>query len=331
MSSSVEDAMAAYGLLRLPYNARVLNPLADTQDLGLLSRVDGWKGVDDVAAFLTERAAARRHALVVIGGGSGTGRTSLANFLIHAWAQGREASPNVTFDPGKLIVARGRMTDFDAEDQLLKWVLNLLPQAQNLGFVPSEPTEKAFDTLLDRPAVIAPSLQRTLSKLAGDLYAKEWALAGVFEDVKRQEVLTLANDSFKFVDSLLVLTVENTAGNFDAVLSNVEEALDSESSKVMLLSELDGAEARDVVIDRWRSGSADPQVEMPFDEACLQAAFAGRRRPVARVLKLMELLLSQKLTYRQRERWPEDKHLAFTETEIARKIAALDEQLFPGR
>ncbi|HKO20193.1 MAG TPA: hypothetical protein VJU82_15050, partial [Acidobacteriaceae bacterium] len=297
-----------------------------------VSHVDGWKAVDRVGAFLAERAAARKQALVVIAGGSGTGRTSLANVLIHKWADGRPAAQGVAFDRTQLIVACGRMSDYADADQLWQWVLGLWPQILTAGFAPGEQTERAFDTLRDsKPEALARALQNTLIKLVNDLSSRNWALAGILEDIKKQELLRLASTSFEYVDSLLVMTVEDTAGNFDAVLNRVETALDPDASRLVRLSELDGSEARDVVVSRWLRSAEDPSSPLPFDESSVQAGFDGRRRPIARVLKLMETLLAMKVSYGngKPERWPAAGHLAFTEEEVAHKIAYLDSELFP--
>ena len=266
--SLIEDTVAAYRLRAFPYVLRELDPSRDAEDLGLLCRVAGWEAAEAIGDFLASRVATRQQALVVVVGGSGTGRTSLANYAISKWADARASAHSGNFDPEKLIVAHGRMNDYSDAKQMWQWVLDLWPQVLAAGFEPSDVTERAFDALrAAEPAAMASALQNTLLKLTNDLYSKRWALAGVLEDVKKQELLTLARDSFKYVDSLLVTTVEDTAGNFDAVLANVEQALPIESSRFCKLGEVDGAEARQVVITRWHKYSDQPP---PFSEQAVE-------------------------------------------------------------
>lgn len=324
----IETAIAAYELRGFPYARRELDPRKDCNDLDLWCPVDGWQTAEDIGDFVAKQAAARQPALVVVQGGSGTGRTSLANYLIHRWATGRASAPGIGFDPAKLIVANGRMEDYAAEEALWDWVLGLYPQAVDKNYEPSAATEEAFNTLVDKkPAAIAAALQTFLRKLTGDLASKGWALAGILEDVKKQELLALANRSLKYVDSLLITTVEDTVGNLDAVIKNLGSALDSNASRVVRLGELDGPEARQVIVRRWETYASG---ELPFDQQAVEDAFALKRRPVARVLVLMELLLTGKVNVDQPVRWP-DARLRFSNDEVIARIPYLDELLLAGR
>ncbi|MFG2980640.1 hypothetical protein ACGFYQ_05190 [Streptomyces sp. NPDC048258] len=321
----IDDAKAAYGLRDFPYLGRELNPVQDCQDLNLLCKVGGWRLAESLGDFVAQRAAAKKPALVVTAGGSGTGRTSFANYLIHRWATGRQDAP---FAPGKLIVARGKMTDFDAEEQLWKWVLDLYPQAQDHDYEPTETLERTFEALAaQKPAAMEASLGSALRKLTGALTAGGWALAGVIEDVRQRSLLTLAEKSFHFVDSLLVATVEDTAGNFDAVLDNVEAALDWEISRVATLGKLNGIEACQVVFKRWQTCTEN---DPPFLEGEVENAFVGRARPIARILKLMEVLLVNKVSNGPGVRWP-DESLKFREGDMVKQIKYLEEILLTGR
>jgi hypothetical protein len=326
--ADIEATVQAYGLRGFPYAIRELDPVQDDGDIELICFVAGWEQADEVGAFLGARAAARKPALVVVAGGSGTGRTSLANYLIRKWADGRSAAPKVNFDRTKLVVASGQMSDFDAEAQLWQWVLDLWPQILIAGFEPDEATEKAFDGLVDtKPQAMASALQKVLMKLTVDLHTKGGALAGILEDVKKQEILALARDAFRFVDALLVTTVESTSGNFDAVLSNVEEALGSDIVRIVTLDNLYGPQAGQVVMTRWKMYS-NPDHKLPFNESVLDAGFADKARPFARVLTLMETLLVQKqIDFAKGQQWPAAKSLAFSEDEMRRKVSFWDARI----
>ncbi|MFB6580579.1 MULTISPECIES: hypothetical protein [unclassified Streptomyces] len=324
----IEYATAAYGLRDFPYLRRELNSFRDGQDLGLWCAVDGWRNAEPLGEFVAGRAAARKPALVVIAGGSGTGRTSLANYLIHRWATGRQGAPGIGFDQAKLVVAHGRMADYEAEEQLWKWVLDLYPEVQYEGYEPTETLDRVFEKLAaQKPDAMEQALRLVLRKLTGEMSARGWALAGVIEDVRKQKLLTLAEKSFRFVDSLFVATVENTAGNFDEVLSSVELALDRDVSRLATLAELDGREAREVVFKRWKTCT---QNDPPFREEEVENAFLARPRPIARILKLMEMSLVTKVGYGSGVTWPDDR-LKFIEGELVNQIEYLDGNVFTGR
>lgn len=319
-SKSMIKAMTAYGLRDFPYLRRELNPVRDGHDLDLWCPVDGWRLAESLGDFVASRGAAKKPALVVIAGGSGTGRTSLANYVIHRWATARQEAPDFTFDPEKLIVERSRMTHYDAAKHLWTWALEVHLAVQNAGYESTESIERAFTALAEKqPEAIEASLGLALGKLTGALSAGGWSLASVIEDVREQALLTLAEKSLHFVDSLLVTTVEATAGNFDAVLADVESALDQEISRLVTLGELNGSEARQVVFKRWQICTEN---DPPFKEQDVENAFVNRPRPIARILKLMELLLVVKVA---------DEHLKFREGEMVDRIEALDDSLFAGR
>ncbi|HEY3472069.1 MAG TPA: hypothetical protein VGL47_43525 [Amycolatopsis sp.] len=328
----IEEAMAAYGLAGHPYARRALNPFTQAQDKDLTCLVDGWRTAAEVGTFLAGRAAAKKPALVVIAGGSGTGRTSLAHYLIHKWASGRETAAGVNFSPGNLAIACGRITGYAEDEQFWKWVLELRPQIEDAGCALNEVAEEAFDALeAQMPVAMEAALRKTLRKVVNDLYGKQWALAGIIEDVKTRKFVAMATASFKFVDSLLVMTVDDTTGNFDSVLSNVESALDSEASRLVKLGELDGSEAWEVILTRWTKHTSDPAAPLPFTEESIEKGFNGRRRPVARILKLMERLLTLKARNGgDSDRWPHAQHLKFADDEIAKTVTILDSWLDEG-
>jgi hypothetical protein len=324
VEQTIEATRVAYGLRRFPFTVRELDPLRDDGDLDLVCKVDGWKEAVEHGATVAARAAAREPAIVVIAGGSGTGRTSLANYFIRQWCDGRQAAQDVRFDRDKLVVACGEMRDWSDREQLWQWVLNIWPQTLKARYSPAQSVETAFAELRESmPGALESSLQDALMKLTVDMEAKNYGLAGVLENVKKQKMLDLARRAFAFVDAILVVTVENTTGNFDAVLNNVQRALDNEAGRLLTLSNLDGPEARDVVKDRWQRFCDH---EPPFDDEALAAAFAGRGElPLARVLTLMEtLLVTKQLDFEGQDTWPTAQKLAFSGQELQQKISYYD-------
>jgi hypothetical protein len=287
--------------------------------------VDGWRHAEEVGQFLARRAAAKKPALVVVAGKRGTGRTSFVNYLIRKWADARSDAPDVDFDRQKLIVASGSMDDYADEEQLWEWVLGLWPQVLDAEYQPLAPVEKAFEELrTTKPQAMASALQNVLMKLSVGLRAQSFALAGILEDVKKREIIDLARRAFDYVDALLLATVEYTVGNFDAVLSDSDEILDRDVGRTVVLREVNGPEAREVVVNRWKRYSDE---RPPFDDGVLDAGFAGRAWPLARVLTLIEYVLVQKINYGADERWPAATRLGFSEEEMCQQISYWDSRI----
>jgi hypothetical protein len=142
--------------------------------------------------------------------------------------------------------------------------------------------------------------------------------------VKTREILALAHEALAYVDALLVATVENTSGNFDAVLSKFEETLDHNVGRMVILGEVIGPEARQVVVKRWVKYSDE---KPPFADSVLDAGFGDRPRPLVRVLALMEELLVQKLNFDADEQWPAATNLEFGEEEMRQRINYLDARI----
>lgn len=327
----IDAAVQAYGLRGFPYRTEALDPVRVETDLDLVCHVDGWRDAEEIGEFLAARVAVREPAIVVVAGGSGTGRTSFANYLIRKWVDARINAQGLDFDRQKLIVSTGKMTDYANEEQLWDWVLKLWPlilKAQ-WGYEPSNLVENTFkDLRTNRPEAMAAALQNALMNLTRHLYTKSSALVGILEDVKTRDILTLAHESFCFVDALLVATVENTSGNFDSILGKFEETLDRGAARMVILGDVNGPEARQVVMKRWEKYSDE---KPPFADSVVEWGFGDRARPLVRVLALMEELLVNKLSYGSAEKWPAANSLEFSKDEMREKIRHFDTKITTKR
>src|SRR4051794_25900575 len=108
MGPEEDPVVHAYSLRQHPFEQRELNPLANPGDRELVCPVDGWQKVSEVEAFLADRARGRDGAVVVVFGGSGTGRTSLANYLTSVWSDNHELAPD------SIILVRRKVRSFNA-------------------------------------------------------------------------------------------------------------------------------------------------------------------------------------------------------------------------
>jgi hypothetical protein len=326
----INAVVHAYGLRAHPYARRELDPVKDAEDLELFCMVDGWQEAANVGGFVQQRARTRDPALVVIAGGSGTGRTSLANYLVREWADARADAQDVNFDRARLVVSRSSVTNYRSDEQLWDWVLGLEPLVLKRRIPLSATTSDAFRDLGNSmPQALGRGLQRVLIGLTDELHAAGAALAGILEGVRTQELVTLAGEAFSLVDALVVLTIDDTVGNFDAVLSTLRGDLDPESARLVTLSDLQPLDATAVVRHRWDTCSDHPP---PFQDAGLTAAFSGRARPLARILATLEaLLMLKEIDFRGHGQWPHLRELEFSDDELRRKIRSIENLIAPRR
>jgi hypothetical protein len=317
----IQRVVDAYGLRAYPYEIeRELDPLREAQDEHLASWVDGWRDARKLGAFLSKRAQNRTPILVVIGGGSGTGRTSLANFLVHMWAKAHKT------DLEKLALVPWTVKSFDGDEQMWKWALSIRQLLVSIGVDVSDVANDAFNELIkSKPEATGAALQRLLNTVVGDLRSEERALASIIEGVNHPSFLTVAGESLPYVDMLLVMTVDDTPANRENVLNGAEAAVDGDVARILRLTELSGADAKDVVQTRWNHCFGGPG-ESPFSDQGLIAAFDEPRRTLRRVLRLAGALLANKeLELGESDRWHEEK--LFTDEELKKKIPYLDAEL----
>src|SRR5438309_507375 len=92
IDKEIEKAITAYRLRANPFVRKPLDPLRHSEDDDLVAPVDGWKRRDKLEVFLERRVADHASAIVVAAGGSGTGRSSLANIAMNDWLKRRSQS-----------------------------------------------------------------------------------------------------------------------------------------------------------------------------------------------------------------------------------------------
>jgi hypothetical protein len=315
----LEKVVSAYALRAFPYPQRELNPVRDPEDLALVSWVDGWQTArDELGEFLAERAANRQPAIMLIVGGSGTGRSSLAHTLVRLWADQRL---EMSKPP---VVARRLVEVSDAESELYELVLDLDARRDDAELPVSDPTAAAVQALMQqKPQAMGQALNRLLKKMSTEVRSEGSALIAILEGIDSKEFLSLAAQAFTGVDACLVMTVDDTPGNNQEVLSQAERLIDEQMSRRVRLTELTGADVRDLVQQKWQECTTGP--ESPFPDSGLQEAFDSPRRSLRDVLALLELLLVGKIDINQdQDRWPDCDRLGFSDSELKQRVAYLD-------
>jgi hypothetical protein len=315
-------AISAYGLRGNPFSPAPLDPAIRPEDADLVAPVDGWKKRDELNEFLAKRAAKGAPAVVIAAGGSGTGRSSLANVAVAEWAKLRDPSVK------QLVVVRTTASSFDAADVLYNWVLKIRNAALHQKIPLSDGVEKKFTELAqNKPAGLETALALLLQSVVIDLEKVHAALVGVIETVNDKSFFSVALESFEYVDLLMVMTVTRSHGTEETVMSGTNILVEPGVGHVVQLGELTGSDVCELVDWRWKRFSDDIH---PFDMKGIKDTFDAPRRSVAGALRLAEDLLTVKATRDTITKfWPVNQSLYLSADEIDGIVEFVDGRL-PG-
>ncbi|WP_203934319.1 hypothetical protein [Virgisporangium ochraceum] len=306
-----------YNLVRNPFQNRTLDFARPDDEKLFVREVDGCHGITALEPAMRERARAEQPMCVVVMGGSGTGRTTVAHYLVKLW-RGLVTRRN-------LVVRCEPMPDSDVEVFLTELVLYLRNEIESSGIHLADSTSKLIDSLESLPGkgTIGPKLERVLRNVDTDLKAKDWGFACVIERAPTGRLLEELKRAFAKTAGLVVVTVDDVNPTASEVRAAAKQHLaDSGFGGLLELNVLPGADVRVLIDRRWTTVSP---LRNPFDLDGLEEVFSTMQRPIARVL----FLLSQMLVYRHGEVapgavWPDDDALAFTRDAIRNNLPMAD-------
>lgn len=308
-----DPILAAYALSGYPFSLEALNPLVRDTDDKLIAEVDGWRQSDQLLAFLERR----KHdgGVIVIAGGSGTGRTSMTNYAIAAWRSVH------ALERDKVVTVARLAESADAAEQIWQWSLSIRSRILRARLELDDLAQEALRDIRDNPPkAVAAAVGEALAYVAEDLSKSAACVVGVLERIAAKEFLSVARDITNLSGILLIATVDQTALTEEKVLNEV--GLLGESGLVLRLGQLSGAEVADVVHTRWRHYSA---TEPPFTALGIEAAFAEAQRPLKGAITYIDAVLQTKLLdFPKTQPWPAGTELGFKDEELKRKIGILD-------
>lgn len=316
---TMERAVKAYSLNGFPFALRELNPLENREDVQLVSWVDGWKSARQLEADVAERAQRSQPLLLVIAGGSGTGRSSLVNYFVHLWLENRQG------DGVRPIIASFNAGTYNADTQLLEWADSIESLVEDADIQLNEVTVSTFANLRsDIPNQVAGSLKYLLRRIVADLKSPRAnaALVGIIHGVGDKSFLELATRFLPSVDALLVMTVDGTKSSGQTVLDKADELVEPLGA-VVRLSELTGEECKTLVKDCWRRSAGD--MKSPWSDEGLEHAFDPLRRPLRDVIDLMaSLLVAKSMDVAESDRWPVCETLGYDDATLVTMLNVLD-------
>lgn len=275
-----------YELRAFPFTEGELDPLRNAEDAKLVSfNVDGWKHVASELGPIVERHARNRAPLlIVVDGASGTGRSSVVNYLAHLWVANRP-------EAAQPVVVRYTARTNNGEEALMRWAILIDRHVRAGGMRLTDATLARFDELPRQPPLLVPSkLGSILDSVVRELRNQsEATLIGVIEDVKDSTYLQVATAMLPGIDALVIMTVDTTRGNDQTVLRDAHTDIRDIDGKVISLRALTPHEGLVVVKERWAcaAGATAP----PWTEAGLLQAFGPEDRPLRDVIRLVGQVL----------------------------------------
>jgi len=270
-----------------PYVHRELNPLATPADDGRLLGLNGFVERNDALSYLQGRKDSRRPAFVLVGGRNLTGRTSVANWILHSYFEAREAQ-------GRFLAVYVPVKDQATFSWLRKAIARLwsdLPDTPGLTLTQDilDRLEKCLTYTAADP--FEELFQAALRALSIELTSRKYTIGVVFEGIRDAEFIASAKTVFERSEAVVVFTYDDyehaqttdakgfRAVQFDDMLHLYLEPL--KSRQVSLLAK-----------SRWTDASA---LAFPFEDLALEKIYEDNRTPIKKVLKRLEEFLDYKL------------------------------------
>lgn len=316
-----------YGLPANPYRKEPLDSLADPVNAErLLIEVDGCSNLKNrVDSHLQTRIQNSKPAFFLVAGTNGTGRTSVANYILARYCHLTNVKPD------QFIVPKREVKNCDEFDTFRNWFAFLRggirgKQGKSLShgldkFLEKLPTDADRGTMVPLFADLAREVSEALAKQEFPLGQKAPAAFGLcLEDVPKYDIVRAALDIFEEVPTIGIFTTldyEN-AGKDVADLFRQKAGAAHQVVELSLLSPDD----IDVVVNsRWK---ACTQVPPPFDSGEVGQALGQKPRSLAKVCVLMTALLELKLNEYPDGCWPHNANLRITAKQIANHVPLLE-------
>lgn len=302
--------LPAYGLTANPFTTVTLNPLINPADKKCVSLVDGWKDLSDAEELIHQRVAADRAVFFVVAGTSKTGKTSVAYYLMHVWAEACGVRSDLVVahcnDPG----AEGG--SFSPERQLMKWAhtLRLREDIDELGLSPTTKERLAKLKESDETVDFGLAFRAVDKDLRTPAQGREvHCLAAVLERGKGDDLVKTVRECFQVTKAIVIITVDESSATVN-LLKNARDALPPGEGMCINVGPIQGADVATIVQDRW--DAVRKGVDNPFDLNDVVQVF-NSPRTIARTIRLLERMLD--LRHRLRDAkalWPGSPNLALT-------------------
>jgi hypothetical protein len=284
-----------YGLNKNPFEWR--DPLEEPAHFLTVEGFGEQKPIID-SAF---KHVTRTH-FVLIHGISGTGRTSVSNYVASVFAGDT--------DPLKVI----HVVDDDFHtDSFHKWMEKFAFQAKYKGL---KEIPGYFKEVGDRASATTMKYVDFLFSALAELKAQKRCLIAIFEDVKNQQLFETVREVFDpdVGQALPSLPLVIFTSSLDAI-SNAFGNLHPRPAgpDPIKLRTLNGNDVLTLVTEKWNKASKSPP--QPFDSQAIVKFFEIQQYPLKRAIEALNSIFEEKLP--DGDDWPANNGLAIATDEIA--------------
>ncbi|MEU5529331.1 hypothetical protein ABZ744_20580 [Micromonospora chersina] len=303
-----------------PYTPRELDPLRRPDDFDQLLDLDGFVRVEAIAKHLQAAIEQERPAFLVVSGRNHTGRTSVANCILHLYREMRGLGE--CFLPGRITVTNNN----DAE-----WLGRALVQLQNEGDFRdidfSKRTREALGRLEDFGAsAYEQRFQKIAFLIARDLaqLPEPHGFGVLFEGVPTATLIATARTVFERAAGIIVFTHDDYEHARTSMTEQVDAVAVDDAIHLVHLRPLVSEQINELATQRW---SAASQLDCPYDPEGIEEVFRNSPVPIKVVLHRLATLLDYRLRANHTdEPWPENEHLSMRREWLVATLALLDDR-----
>jgi hypothetical protein len=328
----VSGALPLYGLTLNPYDDRVLDPIARAEDADLFAVIDGFRSLGEMHNFLEARSRAEGPTFVLIKGPDGSGRTSVANYVVSSWKVARPDEPHLLQPLAPVGETRS------AREAIAEWLAYLRTEARKSGRVSLSDLDDditSFYAISSDSIRFVADLRYLLSAIEVRALAAGYRLVALFDKPDVVDLVPVAVNAFAETRALVVFVAGDYPSQLEPLLGEGGlAALPAESSRIVQLDHLDVEEVAELVSYRWENAvkhsptDGEPP-QLPFDLATVASALAhgsAGPRTLKRILNILQSLLEMKEAELDgRKRPVAAKALRFGAEELTEKVRSLDE------
>lgn len=294
------ERYARYGLKENPFEVRPLNPQVDPEDLKRIVRLVKFH-LDDIDNTLQNKIDAGEPVFFVVSGKSGTGRTSVANYILTRYRdlKGYEqfVIPPVTVNHSVPDVFRNWMLRLRGGIRQKKLDIGELSKSI-LDQVQTTPDNLLNSVFLDLALEVSQALDQLNPKAGFGVY---------LEDIPTMDLFEAAMDIFRDSSTACVMTVSESA----LAVMDKKPAVDVH----IALEEIEGRDVWEIIDKRWVGNAPNP-----FDPNGVVKAF-DQKLSIARAMVLMRKILATMLDYHPHgDEWPRATELHFSEELLVNQI-----------
>lgn len=252
----------------------------------------------------------------LVHGISGTGRTSVSNYIAHVYADGAT--------PLKVVYS---VPDSAHRDTLHQWMekFSLAADLANFSQIP-----KYFENVADSANATEAKYTKFLYQSLAELQPKNRPLVAVFENVKNAEL-------FELVRSVFDPDLEQALPDFPLIIfTSSDEDVSNRFGNLnpkpvgpapIRLRALKGEDVLNFIDQKWRSTSICP--DHPFDTKSIVRAFDYKQYPLKRAIEALNSILEEKVKNLPPagDDWPADDRLRIQGEEIAMALLSFDARI----